>query len=550
MLLSEEVAAGPGKGTAASEDAAEYSDEHPESHQPPPDPDRINRAAGVFVASADLDRFNSFGAELERDAIAAILLRTEDGIRCAGARPEHFADPRGQLIVKALAAAEASGEPDLARAVAILRGYTDPAAAAALAVASEVIERQFAPAMTAGEAVRELKAHAARRDVLAAAVLALGKVIDPAQEISEAGKALGEAQRKAAAIASSGGTLAHLRAGYVDDHDLALDEPGLVDGLLDRTGLTVMFGESGVGKTFAAIGLACHVAAGRSWHGLDVERGAVLYIAAEAPASAFRRVHAWKIQHGVTELPIAITQAGVNLCGQADIDAAIALARQVEADHGRVGLVVVDTLARAMRGDENSAEIMGGFVEGVAQIAAAVGAHGMIVHHSGKDTSKGARGSYALKGAVDVELEVNGADGLGTIRANKVRDGKDGQTFGFKLQTVELGVNSKGRTVTTCVAVASDASDTRPARRPLGGNERIVFDALVAAINDHGTPPPLAHDIPSRVKGVTVEQWREAACRYLPQPEAKRRVEAFSRALSSLVAAGYVRQAGGFAWLP
>lgn len=60
---------------------------------------------------------------------------------------------------------------------------------------------------------------------------------------------------------------------WADEIEINLDAGGVVDGLMPRSGLTVLYGESGSGKTFNALDLACHVAAGLPWRGLDVEQG-------------------------------------------------------------------------------------------------------------------------------------------------------------------------------------------------------------------------------------------------------------------------------------
>jgi hypothetical protein len=51
---------------------------------------------------------------------------------------------------------------------------------------------------------------------------------------------------------------------WADNIELALDKPGLVDGLLGTVAMTVLYGESGSGKTFVAVDLACHIAAGKA----------------------------------------------------------------------------------------------------------------------------------------------------------------------------------------------------------------------------------------------------------------------------------------------
>ena len=338
---------------------------------------------------------------------------------------------------------------------------------------------------------------------------------------------------------------------WADAIRLELDRPGLVDGLLSTTAMTVLYGESGSGKTFVALDLACHVAAGLPWRGMDVEQGVVVYVAAEAPESVQRRVWAWKRHHGVEHLPLVIVTSSVDLLN-GDAEAVLELIRELRERHGRIALVVIDTLARAMTGNENAPEDMGRFVAACGRIREACEGHVLVVHHCGKDQARGARGHSSLRAATDVELEVtNGEDG-GCVRVTKHRDEAGGRSYGFRLETVELGTNSKGRVVTTCVAAEAEPPERATGRdkRQLGPNERIVLEALAAALVDHGADPPLAPDIPRQVKVTSLERWRDAALRYLPQETAKKKNQAFGRAVVSLVADGRVKHAADAYWLP
>jgi hypothetical protein len=316
--------------------------------------------------------------------------------------------------------------------------------------------------------------------------------------------------------------------------------------------MTVIYGESGAGKSFAAIDIACHVTAGLPWYGLEVEQGIVVYVAAESPKSIERRIWAWKKRHGVERLPVLVVQSTVDFLN-GDADALVALLERVRRERGPIALVVVDTLARAMTGNENSPEDMGRFVSSCDRLREAGECHVIVVHHCGKDAAKGARGHSSLRAATDVEGEVAKADdGARILTIKKNRDGEEGAAYAFRLEPVELGENAKGRMVTTCVTVACDPTEraTGKKERPPGPNEKIVLEALAAALCDHGVEPPLERDIPQRVKVVTVEQWQAAALRYLPQAEVKRRNEAFARAQAGLVADGHVRHVNGYVWIP
>jgi hypothetical protein len=344
----------------------------------------------------------------------------------------------------------------------------------------------------------------------------------------------------------AGGQKLELDFIWADDVVPKIAEPGLVDGLLGTVGMTVAYGESTAGKTFVIVDLSCRIAVGKPWRGLPVEQGVVVYIAAEAPASVERRVWAWKDHHDVDHVPLVILRSTVNLLST-DTDAILAWLAEIKKEHGGIALVVIDTLARAMVGNESSSEDMGRYVEACSRIRQVAETHVLSVHHCGKDTAKGARGWSGLRAATDVELEI----GEGSIKVSKNRDERSGQTYGFRLEEVELGTNSKGRTITTCVAIDADPpAGGGKNKRGIGGNQKIVLQALQTAIADNPKEPPLAPDIPFHVKGTTLEQWKAAALRYLPQDSDWRKAECFKRASERLIASNTVHHVEGFVWIP
>lgn len=95
----------------------------------------------------------------------------------------------------------------------------------------------------------------------------------------------------------------------------------------------------------------------------------------------------------------------VDLCRATDDVGAIL--KHVSAMDAKPGLVVVDTLAAGFgSGNENSPDDMGAFLPNIRRLCAGTSAHVMIVHHTGKDAERGARGHSALRAAVDTEIEV------------------------------------------------------------------------------------------------------------------------------------------------
>ena len=157
-----------------------------------------------------------------------------------------------------------------------------------------------------------------------------------------------------------------------------------------------------MGKTFLALDLAHHVARGQSWHGRRVDGGRVLDLALEGGDTFENRVVAldrpdfWYLRTGVT------------LFGQgSDATALVAAVAHDAAVRGPWRLIVVDTLARAMgSGDENAGADIAGLVANLGHLRQATGAHIMLIHHPGKDASRGARGHSALRAAIDTEIVV------------------------------------------------------------------------------------------------------------------------------------------------
>jgi RecA-family ATPase len=274
---------------------------------------------------------------------------------------------------------------------------------------------------------------------------------------------------------------------FTQARDITLElEPGLIDGLLEKVGISVMYGPSFTGKTFLAVDLACRVAAGGKWYGMDVEQGPVAYLAAESPGSTRRRIFAWKAHHNVgDDLPLYLLENSFCLSGRGDGVQRLSDARELVRDMKLIKpvLIVVDTLARSMRDDENSNEAMGAYIAACETLRNAFNCQVLIVHHTGKDASRGSRGGSALKAAVDTEIELDKElkATVGCFKITKSRDGElAGHEFGYDLHKVHLGENSKGRNVSTCVIEEADAPEKKPKKAQIGGNALIVKQVFEA----------------------------------------------------------------------
>lgn len=214
-----------------------------------------------------------------------------------------------------------------------------------------------------------------------------------------------------------------------------------VDGLLPEHGLAMIFGASGSGKSFFTLDMAMAIARGTPY-GHDKRKvlpGRVVYIAAEGASGFRKRLRAFRLHHQLkpgSPAPQLIVLAP-NLMSAADVtelQTAIAAA-------GGADVIVVDTLhASAAGADENSAKDMGQYLTHCRALQASTGGLVIMIHHSGKDEERGARGSSSLRAAMDTEIEVSGATDseFRVAHVTKQRDGDDTGAVCFKLVPVAL----------------------------------------------------------------------------------------------------------------
>lgn len=248
----------------------------------------------------------------------------------------------------------------------------------------------------------------------------------------------------------------------------------IVKGVIPRAELVVLFGESGSGKSFMALDLAACIARGLPWRGRRVNAGRVVYIAAEGAGGFRNRVVAHVQAHGLTYADLAridIIDAAPNMLLKDD---ALDVAKAI----GRADLVIVDTWAQVTAGgNENAGEDMGKALSHCKGIHRATGATVLLVHHSGKDASKGARGWSGLRAAADAELEVVRLANGRVLRTSKQKDGDDGLEWGFGLDIVTIGTDEDGDPITSCVVVEQEVPSAK-ILRTLGPKEEIVNAVL------------------------------------------------------------------------
>jgi RecA-family ATPase len=258
----------------------------------------------------------------------------------------------------------------------------------------------------------------------------------------------------------------------------ATESPGwFIKGVLPVADLAVFYGASGSGKSFFTFDMVCAIARGEPWRGRRVRQARVVYIVAEGSGGFRNRIKAYAARHTIPDDSLGIIPAAPNFLEKKDVADVIASVKAF----GSCSIVVVDTWAQVTPGaNENSGEDMGKALAHCRALSKATGAMVVLVHHSGKDAAKGARGWSGLRAAADCELEVVRNDSGRVATITKLKDGDDSPAFGFKLVSVPIGVDEDGDEVTSCVVEEAEVSEraNHEKKQKMGDNERVLVDTL------------------------------------------------------------------------
>jgi hypothetical protein len=243
--------------------------------------------------------------------------------------------------------------------------------------------------------------------------------------------------------------------------------------------LVSILGHPGTAKTFVALDLLAHHVTGRPWRGHRVNKGAALAVLLEGGTGAQNRLWA-QIQCGLltVDAPLRILIGSIDLCHD-DVHARkiIQIAKQLVLATGEpVVTILIDTLAMSFAGGDENGKDMNAVVTNLRLICSETGATVLLVHHLGKDPSKGGRGHSSLWGAMDSELVVTGQTGRRTITVKKQRDLEHVEIMPFELEVVPVGVDEDGDPITTCIVKHLDVGDSDDRKYALV--PRCVLDAI------------------------------------------------------------------------
>jgi hypothetical protein len=182
-----------------------------------------------------------------------------------------------------------------------------------------------------------------------------------------------------------------------------------------------------------------------------------IYAPFEGHGGIPKRIEAWRKHHVGNNCGIQFILHQWNLANADDLNDFV---DGLKVANWRGGVLLLDTLSAAFPGiKENDSDGMGFVIAAAKHIAAELACLVIIVHHTGKDEGRGARGWSGLKGAVDVELECRkvpierGDKYDRELELVKVKDGEDGRVIPFRVLPVDLGFDGDGDPRSSLVVV-------------------------------------------------------------------------------------------------
>jgi hypothetical protein len=323
----------------------------------------------------------------------------------------------------------------------------------------------------------------------------------------------------------------------------------LVRGVIPSEGLIVVWGPPKCGKSFWVFDAMLHIALGWNYRGRRVKQGHVVYIACEgergigARAEAFRRKRLTE-EGSVPGFFLLPTRLDLVSDQQQLID-------DIRSQFGSVtpAAVVIDTLNRSIAGSESSDEDMGGYVRAADTMREAFQCAVLIIHHCGVDDRR-PRGHTSLTGAADAQIAVKRDDtGLIIASVQWLKDGAEGEETRSRLEVVELGQDSDGEEITSCVVEPADGEQPSKNSICLSPRQRQALEVLLDCVAEAGEPSPSGTHYPTAGRVVRVDHWREALLQSdIVDREGKNPRQDFRRLRMALEYRRAVRTWGDYVW--
>jgi hypothetical protein len=317
-------------------------------------------------------------------------------------------------------------------------------------------------------------------------------------------------------------------------------------GVIARREISSWIGKPGGGKSSLLTDIAVHNGAGQDWRGYRIpQRFGSVYFAFERFDLVKRRFQAHRLRDGLPDdLPIAISGQIIDLCAPACIDLmANAIKRAQDGFRCEVGIAIIDTRSKGIAaggGDEDKARFQNIAAANLRRVIERTGVHIAGVGHTGKDPTRGERGSNAGLGDVDVEFTISG-DTVRTVDITKANDQALGRLTAYELDPYEFGTDEEGQPYRTYIVGRNipDAAAAAPSKPREAATSKAFRAAFAEAIDGGGLSIVPRAGCPAvravELSTVRIEfERRHATGETDPRKRADARRKAFIRALEKM----------------
>jgi hypothetical protein len=342
-----------------------------------------------------------------------------------------------------------------------------------------------------------------------------------------------------------------------------------------------------------------HVALGWSYREKRVQRGSIVYCALEGGGGFSSRVEAWRQRHlpdfihkgdGISflitqaqrvelhrrgyseadihemtpaqahevlspvsgydgEIPFYLLDVPLDLIAEQMV--LIAAIREQVAEQ-RPAAIFIDTLNRALVGDENASQDMAKFIRAADMIRIEFNCLVVLIHHCGVIGTR-PRGHTSLAAADDAQIAVV-RDEKGIIVA-KVEWMKDGDACGpmaCTLERVGLGCDDDGDEMSSCIVVPATLPAKAMAGPKLSATNQLGFAALQELTSSEGQKPPpeAGHlNLGATTKIISIVAWRERFYEIYPVSGRTAKQKAFVRVQLKLMELKLIETWGTYVWI-
>lgn len=284
-------------------------------------------------------------------------------------------------------------------------------------------------------------------------------------------EAFGKTEAFKQALAAQAKQASRYRLMSAADFDNEPDPKWIVQDLIPDDSIILWMGPSQTFKSFLLLDLMLGVATGKETFGCTPEPGPVLYGALEDLRNIGKvRRKAWQMARGLEGDPLDnFRGSDVPYLGMTQ-DEEKSWHAEIAAWLGdrKMKLCAIDTASKTLAGlNENDGNAVREFYAFCSRLRDAFGCTVIAVHHMGKDTERGARGSGAWTADFDSVIEVSRPDKtLLNVEAkvNKHKNAEDGKRWTFKGSKLAGSLIFNASTMAEHIAAQENSEPLAPSK--------------------------------------------------------------------------------------